>query len=135
MLGLSVGALLWQSVHALLNHDSAWIVYGTNVLLDGGRLYKDVFELNPPLIFWITVPPVWYARLFDISNVLAFQWYVAVLIVATVSAIWKLPIAMGVWQKRGAIVCFLFALGFYVAGDFGQREHLLLVFALHYLVL
>ena len=42
---------------------------------------------------------------------------------------------MGVWQKRGAIVCFLFALGFYVAGDFGQREHLLLIFALPYLVL
>jgi hypothetical protein len=45
------------------NPDVAWINYGVSQMLAGARLYKDVVEVNPPLIYFISMPPYWLASL------------------------------------------------------------------------
>ena len=48
-------AILWNSPP---NLDSSWLLYATAEWLGGKRLYVDILELNPPLIFLLNVPAV-----------------------------------------------------------------------------
>ena len=45
-----------------LNHDTAWFLYVAQGMLDGGELYRDFVEVNPPLAIWLTVPIVMLSR-------------------------------------------------------------------------
>ena len=48
---------------SLINHDSAWFLYSVDAFFEGGRLYQDIFfEVNPPLAFYLTIPPVYVSR-------------------------------------------------------------------------
>ncbi|MEP7218497.1 MAG: hypothetical protein ABI876_06250, partial [Bacteroidota bacterium] len=44
---------------SVLNHDVAWIIHGAGRWLEGAGLYRDIVEINPPLIFYLTAPAVW----------------------------------------------------------------------------
>lgn len=41
-----------------INHDTAWYLIATRDWLAGARLYADIYEVNPPLNFYYTVPAV-----------------------------------------------------------------------------
>lgn len=59
MLPLLVAALLLAFLwDRQINHDTAWYLIATRKWLDGARLYVDIYEVNPPLNFYFTVPPV-----------------------------------------------------------------------------
>ena len=34
-----------------MNHDTSWLLEATRRWVEGGRLYVDIVEINPPLIF------------------------------------------------------------------------------------
>ena len=59
-----------------INHDVAWYLYSAGRLLDGGRMYQDMFvDVNPPLALYLTVPPVYLARLTGMFSVDIFVAY------------------------------------------------------------
>ena len=59
-----------------MHHDVAWYLYATGRLLDGATLYRDIIDLNPPLIFYLTTPAVWIARGLEYSSIPVFKVYV-----------------------------------------------------------
>ena len=125
-------------LHSLLHHDPAWLIHGTEVFLDGGRLYRDVFELNPPLIFYLTVPPVWLARTLHLFDVDVFVVYVFVLISVSLWfgwLVWRDGAVLPARVRNSVLLAAAVALAVCPAGNFGQREHLMMVLSLPYMLL
>ena len=70
-----------------INHDVAWYLYSAGRLLDGGRMYQDMFvDVNPPLALYLTVPPVYLARLTGMFSVDIFIAYLCVLVLASLTS-------------------------------------------------
>ncbi len=136
-LALGAAALLLQLTQTI-NHDTAWYLHATARLLDGARLYVDIIELNPPLAFYLTVPPVAAAGFLGVPAVDAFVVYCFILIAGSLAlsrAILQ-PLPAGSEScRRWTLTVALFALAVLPGAAFGQREHLIAILALPYLVL
>jgi hypothetical protein len=136
-LAFGAAALLFQ-LSQTINHDTAWYLHATARLLDGARLYVDIVELNPPLAFYLTVPPVALARLFGVPAVDAFVVYVFVMIACSLALtreIMRSAPSGTETGRRWSLAAALFALTVLPGAAFGQREHLIVVLAMPYLVL
>jgi len=120
----------------VLNHDVAWYVHSAMAFLDGGRLYEDVFfEVNPPLMLYLTVPGAALARLTGLFSAHAFVLTVFAIITFALWLSWRvLSGAPGRCRHLGIVFAFV-VLAVLPAGDFGQREHFLVCLALPYLFL
>ena len=133
--GACVGLLgEWRSP---LNPDAAWILYCAGRVLDGARLYRDIVEINPPLVFWLNLPVVGAARLTGLSEVLVFRLVVVLLAIASLGLSARLlPLAWRGGSRLGPLAV-LVALSAVLlpmpAGYFGQREHLTLALVVPYL--
>jgi hypothetical protein len=66
--GVAALALLLTFWDRMANHDIAWFLIATRKWLEGARLYVDLVEVNPPLNFYLTLPSVWLADLFEVSD-------------------------------------------------------------------
>src|SRR5206468_5446290 len=74
-----------RSLRDLVHPDVGWMLWIAGRLLDGGRLYHDVVDMNPPLIHYATTLPVALARSMGWPEVLVFK--VFVLAIAAVSLV------------------------------------------------
>jgi hypothetical protein len=130
-------ALVAVYLPALTNNDVAWYLLATRKWLDGARLYHDIIEVNPPLVFYLDIIPVIAARLTGWSAGACFVLYVAALTGFALALIWRISEndAADALLKRAMILAAALGLLFFPASDFGQREHLLLVLSLPYLFL
>jgi hypothetical protein len=129
---------LWLQLVSVLHHDPAWLIHGTEVFLDGGQLYQDVFEVNPPLVFYLTVPPVWFARRFGLFDINVFTVYVFLLTAISLAIVWRLlrrDATLPLVVRNGFLLAAGYVLIVYPAERFGQREHLMIVLSLPYLML
>lgn len=123
---------------ALTNSDVAWLLTGTAKWLDGARLYEDIIEINPPLIFAINAVPVLFARVTGVAAEILFVLYVHCLIAGSLFFSFKV---LGAWPShpRALAPATLFlscvSLCAFAVYDLGQREHLLVVFTLPYMFL
>ncbi|MET0720628.1 MAG: hypothetical protein ABWY64_07310 [Tardiphaga sp.] len=106
---------------------SWWLIVGERVL-DGQRLYVDILETNPPMAGAVYVVAVVIARALHLRPELVTDALVFALIAASLGIAWRLlrgrPAAgpLAVWA-----LALLTILPMY---DFGQREHLALIFML-----
>jgi hypothetical protein len=128
----------WWVGGSTINHDSAWLLYATARYLDGARLYVDIVEVNPPLAFWLTVPPAWVAREAGLQPMPVFVGYVVAL--AAISLLLVDRLLAGTHEigreSRGlALIALLVVLVPCAVAIFGQREHLMLILAMPYLIL
>ena len=122
----------------LPNHDISWLLIAAGRLADGGNYAADFFEVNPPLILLIYMPAVLASRLIEIDLYVALVLLVLTYIGLSLSAMRMMArrlcpdsgIARPVFQLAAGAV-LLFTPGY----DFGQREHLIVIFTLPYLVL
>ncbi len=135
-----VGFCLWglyAQLSGMINHDTAWYLQSVAAFFDGGRLYRDVFfDVNPPLAFYLAVPPAYLARLTGLFPVDVFVVYVFGLIALSLILVWQLlPARSDRPLGRGLLFAAMLALVVAPAHVFGQREHLMLVLALPYLLL
>jgi hypothetical protein len=122
--------------NATLNHDTAWFLYGAERMLDGARLYHDIIEVNPPLAFYLKVPAVIVARLLDIPVIPAFKLFIILLVCSSLFAC-RLLIDRAFGERsiafRGTILLLLAYLLF-APRQFGQREHLMVLLGLPYIL-
>lgn len=119
-----------------LNHDTSWYLVSTRMLLDGAGLYSDIYEINPPLAFYITTPALIISDLTHLRPAAAFFLYASVL--GGLSVVWVYLIALRARLETPARTA-LFAgslAGIFLLPmpDFGQREHLMLIFCMPYFV-
>jgi hypothetical protein len=121
-----------------LNADVAAILQFAERMWAGERLYVDLFDINPPMAFWSSLPAV---ALADLTGLPAPVAFVGTVVAATLGlgawAWWLAPRATGTDGLPVAALAPLlavFCLVFYPRGAFGQREHLLALLVLPYLV-
>jgi len=117
-----VGEIPWK-----IHHDCAMYVRIGQLLLDGKVPYVDFVDLNPPLIFYISMIPALLSRWLSIDPILAFFSSVFL------SCIWAWIASYVVLKnsevdqntKSGLLIgLMLINLICAIWGEFGQREHL-----------
>jgi hypothetical protein len=116
-----------------LNHDVAAILNFAERWVGGERLYRDLIDVNPPLIFVLTAIPAAIARWSPLDGVQALL----LCVLACCFAAWRLTVrlrrdrAEGVTERAvlDALVPLTILLPAY---DVGQREHLMALFAIPY---
>jgi hypothetical protein len=132
LLALLAGARLGQTI----NNDVAWYIHSAGALLDGGRLYDDIFfEVNPPLMLYLTLPGALLARL---TGWFAADAYLLTVFAAIALALWLASRVLAdrpTAERRTILLAAGLVLGLLPAGDFGQRSHVMLVLTLPYLLL
>jgi len=136
----AVGALgLAAELARLPTPDMGLFLYDAGRVLDGARLYRDVVEINPPLIIVLNLLVVALARVTHVSALLVYSLGSAVMIGALLTYAARLshrhlfPDEAG--QARYLVLLLCFALFALPRFDFGQREHFVLALLLPYLLL
>lgn len=130
-----VGMATWLQLRAYLNHDVAWVAWGARAMLDGARFGRDIIEPNPPLAWWLAMPPALAAAALRLPLALAGQLWVLLLAFGSLAACWRLtpPAARPrAWPRLAVATLFLLLL---CHRDFGQREHLAVILLLPWLTL
>lgn len=118
-----------------ITHDVVWQFWVARQLVNGASLYRDIWEINPPLWFWSAVP---IHRLAALLHVPPVRLLVIIIVVAgTLSAL--LIGHLGRFVSP-AVRFATMILAFWLAVvtplyDFGQREQLALICALSYAAL
>ncbi len=121
-----LATLVFNSLVPLLP-DVSYILVADGRFLHGDIPYTDLIEINPPLVFWITMPPVWLAGVLGLSVQAFFVTYVCLLIAGS------LYVTSRVVDNNSQVVAILavvMTLG--SAWAFGQREHLAMLLVLPY---
>jgi hypothetical protein len=107
-------------------------------VLDGARLYRDVVEINPPLIVALNLPAVIVARALGVSDILVYRigFTLALLGALTLSYRWLLRCLPTERILRGVLTLLLALALFPLADqDYGEREHLVLALLFPYFLL
>lgn len=123
----------------LLNHDVGWLLEAAKRLLAGGSYTQDFFENNPPLILYLYYPPVITTKLFSISIIDVFRYYIFLL--AALSLVICHFFIRKIFSTQDAALSNLFTIMLamvmliYPMTDFGQREHLLVILSMPYFLL
>lgn len=128
-------AIRWTSE---INHDTGWYLYVAAGLLDGKTLYTDFVEVNPPLSMWLTVPPVAIARLTGLASdhALYIQQFLLTAISLLLAARYLRAIPDLQSSSRLVMLCLMAFIMLFAPGpDFGQREHLMVLLFLPWLLL
>ncbi len=137
-LAFSLTAVTLAAAEArVTSSDLGFYLYAAGRLLDGAVLYRDVVEINPPLIIWLNLPAVLVARSTGISEVLAYRLTVTVVLAASILLCERIlrSTARDAERIRPFLLVLWFVLFPFAWIDFGQREHLLLGLFLPYLTL
>ena len=112
------------------NADVTWLITACEKLLDGQRLYVDVFELNPPAAIFLYLPAVALARTLGLDPQIVVDAQVflaAVLSLAVASRIVRCCRLLDGTHGWLIAAFVLAALTILPAQTFGQREHLALI--------
>jgi len=117
------------------NHDVAAIAQFAERWIDGERLYVDLVDVNPPLIFVLHAIPAWLARAVGGNGLFAVGLSVTALLCwSLLLCAWVAPAA----EPAGRLLLGLLLpvlLMTLPGNDFGQREHLMVAGGLPYLLL
>lgn len=134
IMALSTVTLFWDRP---INHDTAWYLVATREWLGGAKLYIDLIEVNPPLNFYFTLPAIGISNILQISDKNAM--YVAVSLLIFAVANWSRHIVLsefGFDARRATALCLAIFVALIVPAmhEFGQREHLLVILTLPWLL-
>ncbi len=121
-----------------LNHDSTMYLEIARYLLEGQTPYVDFKEINPPLIYYISVIPVVLSRLSGLNPI---TWYLILVLGLVVYSVMMTRYLMSRRVEESSslqiniasIMLVLVSLG--TPMSFGQREHLLILTVIPWLVL
>ena len=145
------GRLLWLPIAAIIvltlaadlartaRADMSFLLYAAGRLLDGAELYRDVVEINPPLIVWLNVPIVALARAAGISELRLYPLAVTALMALLLGYCARIARRYALTEepelRRWFLLVLALALFPLAREDYGQREHLVLGLVVPYLLL
>lgn len=121
-----------------LSADVGYLLHATNQMLAGGKYISDIFETNPPMIFYVYSPACLLAKWTTIDIISALRFYVLFLIALSMVANFFL-LKKIIDQKDKIILFFMYyslllILLFLPVYSFGQREHVWLILIMPYLL-
>jgi hypothetical protein len=145
LLILAVAACGMAGLISLLpaaGHDQMWLLYAARLMLHGAPLYgPQIFETNPPMIIWLSALPVAAAHGFHVAETAMGKLFVVALECLVAFACLKLMRSARTNSSQNGLsreafywLIFVFAavLAVMPARDFGQRDHLLVLFCIAY---
>lgn len=122
-----------------VGHDQLWCLYVAQRLLHGTKLYgPEILESNPPLIMWMLLVPAKVARATALP--ITFLFKLGVLLLEAVSAIASFKLIRRLYPTLtsthlwGLIFAFITIFAALPARDFGQRDHLLAILCIPYVL-
>jgi hypothetical protein len=136
-----LGLLLLQVVYHpfRVNHDCAYLLEGATKILEGGTLYLDFVDSNPPMILYLNMIPALVAKALETHPILPFSLGVFCLVAGSTWAVrrlaGRLPGASAVDVDVLAALWVLAAFLVWRNNDFGQREHLFILLYLPFFML
>ncbi len=139
-LGFLVGSGLDQVYLRHVGHDQAWCLYAADLVLGGVKLNgPELIEVNPPFIIWFSAIPVLLGKLAGLGILNGFRMFfdgVTLLMIGWTTALLRKLYRPGVTVLL-LLLCAQVITHFWLIGkdSLGQREHLLVLFLLPYLVL
>jgi hypothetical protein len=125
-------AATWMAWDLPLNNDVSWQYWVARQLRGGAMLYRDMLESNPPLWFWEAVPA---SSLADRLGIDASHVAIAGVMALNVVVIGLCRAALPPGERGVALIGLagvLFGLPLF---DFGERDHLMAVATLPYVLL
>src|SRR5215471_19280210 len=126
---VACGARLQAHVH--LNHDVAWITHGAVWMLDGKQFGRDIIDVNPPLIWFVSLPAAWLVKQGWCTEADAIRLYVwglcAVSLLLCHRALRPMRLAGAGAESIAILVGAALAMAILPKAAFGQREHLAFV--------
>jgi hypothetical protein len=136
----ALGALtLAAQVPQIASPDTAFLLYAAERVLDGAHLYRDVVEINPPLIVWFNAGVVLLARALHMSDLLGYRVVTLGVLIGLYGVCHRLVrrYLLPEDERFGTFLLLLlfFALFPFSGADFGQREHFVLALLAPYLLL
>jgi len=107
-----------------------WYLYAGERLLEGGALYSDIFEVNPPLALWLCAAIVALAGDIAVDPTVLFKTILFFLTGASLAVSARLLAAATdvTAATRNALLILVAALMLFLpAAEFGQRDHVAIV--------
>jgi hypothetical protein len=126
-------------VYACPDHDQSWYLYAAQRVIAGAQLYGPrLVETNPPLIIWFSTLPVFLGHLLHLDPGFLLKGIVIVLILGSVAWSARIVRAAGLADLPlffYLVACTVLTAETFVNGlDIGQREHLLVILLLPYIL-
>ena len=120
-----------------VNHDTAWFLIATRDWLAGARLYVDIFEVNPPLNFYLTVPALILSDLTGISGPNAQYTVICVamgLSLLTCLRLFPKELKLSGPRSAVALIGLSVAMILPAMNDIAQREQVMLILTAPWLI-
>lgn len=127
-------AFLWNRT---INHDTAWYLISTRKWLEGARLYVDLYDVNPPLASYLTVPAIWLSDALGIGDVNGQYAFLAALTGISLffsASLLDTRIKGGAGRRMFAFIGLAAVLTHSSLPEFGQREQLMVLFVLPWFI-
>ena len=128
---------LYMTTQTYLNWDVSWLLEVTRRLLSGGCYSQNFIETNPPLILFLYAIPIlltsWIGNL--VSNFLIFIYAISLLSLSLSYLLLKKIMTNDVLGRTLFFLGLVFGELVLPSYEFGQREHLTLMFIMPYLLL
>jgi hypothetical protein len=122
-----------------LNWDISGLLNSTRLMLAGGSYSHDFFTANPPMIFYLYMPPVLLTHFTGLNIILSFRFYIFFL--AALSLIISYNLTQSIFDKQEKILKNLFLITLLSVflilpvQHLGQRDNLLVILTMPYLLL
>lgn len=122
--------------HTLLNWDVSLLMHAADRLLSGGQYGIDFFDTDPPLILYLYSIPVIVAKVFSLSFVTTNYIYTFLVSVGMLALSRQLlSLFNDAYDNQSYLLLAIAAIFLFVpAMNFAQREHLMVMFILPYLL-
>jgi len=121
-----------------INHDTAVLLYIAKVWLGGGKLYVDAIDMNTPLVFILHLLPEALAKLTGLPGTTLLVGILGLCILGSfLTCRWVLAASLDPAHATSDALLplmLLFLLIVYPNADFCQREHIMLVLSMPYLL-
>ncbi|MHB1947950.1 MAG: hypothetical protein ACYCQI_07545 [Gammaproteobacteria bacterium] len=126
--------------HVLVCRDVSWALHEVQSILVGGRYGEEFYETTPPLFLYLYSPAILLAKIVPANLFTIFTGYIFILAILSFGMcyLWIKKIFIQQDKKVAAIFMLLIAVTFFLlplSYDFGQREHLLIILTMPYLLL
>lgn len=133
------GIVLARSFTGGVGHDQISYLCEARRFLSGAEIYgSHLVDSNPPVIIWFSCIPVLFGKWAGVADTVLFRLLIGALIAGSVA--WCIQILRHGGVLGGGYVIALLGLAILVVEsdiwfyDFGQREHLFVIFAIPYLL-
>lgn len=139
-----VALMTARLVHSVILHplrigwDPALHLQAAQLITQGKIPYVDMFDVNPPLIWYLDTIPAYMAELFNFPVTQSFNFFLVFLIVYSVSACLILFFTKAKRAEAPFFMPFLIGLtlfNFFLRYDFGQREEIFVLLYMPFFIL